>query len=76
MSSDYYTTERLLYPEFREVRADMTVNCDKNLRLRRESVTTSGKSYFLLDSIKNIVLYRFLLLSLNILLNYFIFLEQ
>jgi hypothetical protein len=58
MTSDYYFSERLLYPEFREIRPEMIVNCEKTLRLRRESVTTSGKSLFLLDSIRQIVVYR------------------
>lgn len=58
MSNDYYACERLLYPEFREVRPELIVNCEKTLRLRRESVTTSGKSLFLIDSIRHLVLYR------------------
>jgi hypothetical protein len=58
MTCDYYSSERLLYPEFREIRPEMLVNCEKTLRLRRESVITSGKGLFLLDSIRQIVLYR------------------
>ena len=58
MTADFYLAEKLLYPELIAITTATMCAERRKLRLRREDLITSGQSSYLIDSGRDLVLYR------------------